>query len=380
MARRLRPLRVAISCYPTFGGSGVVATELGIALADRGHRVHFISYAQPQRLREFHERITYHEVDVATYPLFKYPPYDLALASKMIEVAASHGLDLVHVHYAIPHAISAYLAREMIGDRKLKVVTTLHGTDITLVGNNKAYFPATRFGIQRSDAVTAVSDYLKRETIRTFGVGHDVVVVPNFVDTQRFRPDAPAARKKSFRRRGERVLAHVSNFRPVKRIADVIHVFALVARKMPARLLMIGDGPELPNAERLVDELGLRERVEFFGLMEAVEAVLPQADLFLLPSEFESFGLAALEAMACGVPVIVTETGGTGEVVEHGVGGYLCRVGDIECMAQTALDVFSDPALLRRLKRSARLTAVRRFRRDRVVQRYEEVYRGVLRR
>ncbi len=372
-------MRVGIVCYPTFGGSGAVATELGQALARKGHEVHMISYAPPFRLREFRPNLHFHVVEVSSYPLFRYPPYDLALASKIMEVVKAHGLDILHAHYAIPHAISAYLAREMLPEgKKIKVITTLHGTDITLLGSEKAYYEITRFGIERSDGVTVVSDWLRRETARIFKVERDLLVIPNFVDANRFRPGENPEYRARFAEPHERILVHASNFRPVKRISDVIRCFSLVREQVPTRLVLVGDGPELPGAVELASELGIRQHVVFTGQQEAVEELYRVADAFLLPSEFESFGLAALEALACGLPVGGTNTGGMGEVVDEGKNGHLCRVGDTTCMANFLVSLFIDPEKLSRFRKSARESVLARFTEDKVVGIYEDYYAKVL--
>ena len=370
-------MRIGITCYPTFGGSGVVATELGIALANGGDDVHFISYALPSRLNMVHERIRFHEVTVTPYPLFDpYPPYTLALATKMAEVADYEKLDILHVHYAIPHAISAHLAREIVGSR-LKFVTTLHGTDITLVGRDPSYLPITKFGIEVSDGVTAVSDWLKDETAKNFATAKAIQVIPNFVDPHRFRPHK-RPRRPLFGASDDKVLCHVSNFRPVKRIMDVLAVFERVAKVLPSRLLMIGDGPDRSRAEAFCREHGLRDRVFFFGNIPNLEEVLGSADLFLLPSEAESFGMAALEAMASEVPVIATRAGGLPEVVIEGESGYLLPVGDVDGMAERAIEILSDPALQRRLGQAGRQLADEQFNVSRVVPIYRQFYERII--
>ena len=373
-------MKIGITCYPTFGGSGVVATELGIALAERGDEVHFISYALPSRLDLPRERVYFHEVVAPTYPLFVSPPYTLALATKMAEVAANAKLDLLHVHYALPHAISAILAREMGSDNgvKLRVVTTLHGTDITIVGQDRSYLPITRWGIEQSDAVTAVSRYLRDVTVKEFGVRRTIEIVPNFVDPRRYRPDGASAFARSLVRPGESLLAHVSNFRPVKRVADVMAIFDRVQRKIPARLLMIGDGPDRSLAERLAREGGFADRTLFLGNVAAIETILPVARLFLLPSDAESFGLAGLEAMACGVPVIGTAAGGLPEVVEDGKCGFLRPVGDVEGMAAGALRLLEDPELWPRFSAEARRRAEQEFPTRTLVDRYRALYEKTL--
>ncbi len=370
-------LRIGICCYPTYGGSGAVATELGLALAARGHEVHFLSYARPARLAGFHANVTFHSVEVSQYPLFRYPPYDLALASVMRDVAAHHDLDVLHVHYAIPHAVSAILAREMLGGgRRPRIVTTLHGTDITIVGAESTYVHPTRFGIDRSDAVTAVSGWLRKETDRIFAPKNDVQVVPNFVDVERFKPMRCEATRTGLGLCDELCLAHVSNFRPVKRVEDVVRIFARVARELPARLVLAGDGPERTRAEAIAREEGVFDLCRFLGEQEEIERVLACADLFVLPSESESFGLAALEAMACGVPVLGTRAGGLPEVVADGETGILFEIGDIETAAREAVALLRDDARRTRMGAAARERAVARFAESDVVAQYESLYRG----
>jgi L-malate glycosyltransferase len=373
-------VRIGITCYPTFGGSGVVATELGIALAKHGDEIHFISYALPSRLGLPRKRVFFHEVVAPSYPLFVSPPYTLALATKMAEVAEHARLDLLHVHYALPHAISAILAREMSAGngRRLKVVTTLHGTDITIVGQDRSYLPITRYGIEKSDAVTAVSRYLRDVTVREFGIESEVHVIPNFVDGDLFRPGEASAYAQSLCREDEAVLIHISNFRPVKRIADVLGIFDRVRRRTPARLLLIGDGPDRSLAERLAHEGGFEDRTVFLGNVPSIETILPIGKLFLLPSDAESFGLAALEAMACGLPVIGTSVGGLPEVVEDGKNGYLRPVGDVEAMAAAALSLLRDRQKYESFSGEARRRAVEEFPTERAVARYRKVYEDTL--
>jgi N-acetyl-alpha-D-glucosaminyl L-malate synthase BshA len=373
-------MRIGITCYPTIGGSGVVATELGIALADLGDDVHFISYALPSRLALPRQRVSFHEVVAPTYPLFVSPPYTLALATKMAEVAVHAKLDLLHVHYALPHAISAILAREMIRNNgvRLRIVTTLHGTDITIVGQDRSYLPITRWGIEMSDAVTAVSRHLRDVTVREFAVQRPIEVIPNFVDTGAYRPDGASAYARSLIAPGEAAILHLSNFRPVKRVADVIAVFDRVRREIPARLLLIGDGPDRSLAERLAREGSFADRTIFLGNVAAVETILPVAKLLMLPSDAESFGLAALEAMACGVPVIGAAAGGLPEVVEHGRSGFLLPVGDVDGMAEAALRLLRDEPLWQEFSREARKRAVEEFPRDTIVSRYRALYEGTL--
>jgi len=373
-------MRIGITCYPTFGGSGVVATELGLALADRGDDVHFISYDLPSRLALPRPRVSFHEVVAPTYPLFVSPPYTLALSTKMAEVAAHARLDLLHVHYALPHAISAILAREMSQGNgiRLKVLTTLHGTDITIVGQDRSYLPITRYGIEQSDCVTAVSRHLAEVTARELAVRRIVHVIPNFVDTERYRPDGASSYARSLARPGEQVLIHISNFRPVKRVADVLGVFERVQRQTPARLLLIGDGPERSLAERLARQGGFEDKAIFLGNVAAVETILPVARLLLLPSDAESFGLAALEAMACGVPVIGTAAGGLPEVVEDGKSGFLRPVGDVAGMAAAAVELLSKEERWLEFSRAARRRAVEGFPRDEIVGRYRALYEETL--
>jgi len=371
-------LRIGICCYPTYGGSGAVATELGMALAERGHEIHFLSYARPARLAEFHPAVTFHRVDVSSYPLFRYPPYDLALASVMREVSESRNLDIMHVHYAIPHAVSAVLARAMLGRTNPRIVTTLHGTDITIVGAERSYFHPTRFGIDQSDAVTTVSAWLRDETTRIFGTERPIRVVPNSVDTERFRPFDCALTRSRLGVQDDVVLTHVSNFRPVKRVVDAIRIFAGVAATRPARMLLAGDGPERPAAEAAARELGVDDRVQFLGEQEQIERVLACSDLFVLPSDAESFGLAALEAMSCGVPVLATRAGGLPEVVEDGVSGELFEVGDIATAVGLANALLDDPDRQAAMSRAARARATSAFSVGPVVEMYEALYHEVL--
>ena len=369
-------MKIGITCYPTFGGSGVVATELGIALARGGDDVHFISYALPSRLNMLHERVRFHEVTVTAYPLFDpYPPYTLALATMMAEVANYEKLDILHVHYAIPHAISAHLACEILGAQRIKFVTTLHGTDITLVGRDASYLPITKFGIEVSDGVTAVSQWLKEETAKNFDTKKAIEVIPNFVDPRRFRRQASC---NLFGANSLKQLCHVSNFRPVKRIMDVLAVFERVSRVVPSRLVMIGDGPDRSRAEAFCRGHHLRDRVFFLGNIPNLEEVVGASDLFLLPSEAESFGMAALEAMASEVPVIGTRAGGMPEVVIDDESGYLLPVGDVDAMAERAIAILSDPALQSRLGRNGRALAETKFDVNHVVPRYREFYERVI--
>jgi N-acetyl-alpha-D-glucosaminyl L-malate synthase BshA len=375
-------VKIGITCYPTYGGSGALATELGLELARRGHEVHFITYASPFRLRGYAERVYFHEVEttMSRYPLFDHYPYTLALASKQHEVALREKLDLLHVHYAIPHATTAWLAREMLqGEgRKLKVITTLHGTDITLVGQEASFYAITKFSIERSDLVTAVSAYLRDETYRAFGcVSCDVKVIPNFVNLAEYFPD-PARKWEGLAPAGHRRIMHVSNFREVKRVKDVVRVFARIRRAMPATLAMIGDGPERPDAEAEAKELGVAEDVKFLGRLDSVASLLQGCELFLLPSTTESFGLAALEAMACGAVVVATRVGGIPEVVDDGINGILEPVGSVEAMARRAVDLLRDGDTLARI-RAAAIARAGQFSADRIVPMYEALYADVVR-
>lgn len=366
-------MKIGITCYPTYGGSGVVATELGKELAAYGHEVHFISYSLPIRLR-MGERIYFHEVEVLSYPLFEYPPYDLVLATKMAEVTSRFDLDILHVHYAIPHSISAFLAKKMLPDRELPFVTTLHGTDITLVGNDRSYLPITRFGIDASDAVTAVSEYLRKRTIEEFSTQQEIEVVPNFVNCEVFQKSLDSELRSQFAAGDESLMIYISNFRPVKRVDDVIEVFDRVHQKQKVKLMMVGDGPDRPKAEWLVEVKGIASDVHFLGKRDDMDRLLSIADVLLLPSELESFGLVALEAMASEVPVIATLVGGISEVVTDGVDGFLFEVGDIESMADAASSVLSDPNLRAGMGRAGREHAKRNFCHDRIVKQYVELY------
>jgi N-acetyl-alpha-D-glucosaminyl L-malate synthase BshA len=377
-------MRIGITCYPTYGGSGVVATELGIELAARGHEVHFISYSQPFRLSGRDNGILYHEVPVSSYPLFEFPPYDLALASRMAEVAEFYELDLLHVHYAIPHSVSALLARQMLAarGRRLPFVTTLHGTDITLVGLDRSYLPITRYAIQESDGVTCISNYLKDETIKHFGITKPIEVVPNFVNCDEYVPIKDEAARAEARRKlaapDEAILMHLSNFRPVKRVVDVVKVFARVARELPAQLFLVGDGPDRSAAEWLAHDLQINEKVHFMGKQERVNELLPLADLMVMPSELESFGLAALEAMACKVPSIATRVGGVPELIDDGGTGLLYPVGNVDDMAAGAVSLLKDRGRLEAMREAGRATARKRFCSSLVVPQYVKFYEQVL--
>ncbi len=374
-------MNIGITCYPVAGGSGIVATELGQQLALRGHQVHFISYALPFRLDKYQANVYYHGVETTAYPLFKQPPYSLALASKMAEVSKTSNLDVLHVHYAIPHATSAYLAKQLlIADNANvpKIITTLHGTDITLVGSDPSFYDITRFSINMSDGVTAVSHYLAGETNDVFKVTKPIRVVHNFFDEARFKPKSDQCQRSEFAFENEFLIAHVSNFRPVKRAMDVIDTFERIKNELPARLLLVGEGPDTVLVRRQINKRGLQDKVIFLGNQSRVEAVLPCADLFLLPSEEESFGLAALEAMACGVPVIGTSGTGLVEVVEDYRNGFLLPVGDTVSMARAGIALLKDRNRLNEFKRSASESALRRFSSEKIVKQYEQFYEEIL--
>lgn len=353
-------MKIGIVCYPTFGGSGVVATELGKALADNGHQVHFITYSQPARLDFFNENLFYHEVSVSKYPLFDYPPYELALASKMVDVIRYEKLDILHVHYAIPHASAAFMAKQILASFgiHIPVVTTLHGTDITLVGRDATYKPVVTFSINQSDGVTAVSEHLKNDTYNHFEVTKDIRVIPNFVDLLRFSQKAKDHFKKAIAPDGEKIIIHTSNFRKVKRVPDVVYIFAKILEKIPSKLLLVGDGPERSSVEQLCRELNLGQNVRFLGKQDAVEEILSVADLFVMPSETESFGLAALEAMACRIPVISTNEGGIPELNIDGETGFMSNIGDVTEMAANAVYILEDEKRLAKFKENALARAI----------------------
>ena len=371
-------MNIGISCYPTYGGSGVIAAELGKALAQRGHKIHFISYAIPIRLDGFIDNILYHEVEISSYPLFDFPLYTPALASKIVEVAKFERLDILHAHYAIPHAISAYLAKQILGGRGPKIVTTLHGTDITLVGLEPSYLPVMKFSIEQSDGVTAVSRFLKEKTLTNYNINKEIQVIPNFVDTGKYRRvDSPAIRG-GLAPAGEKILVHVSNFRMVKRVQDVVRVFDIVRRKIPAKLVLIGDGPDRSSCEQLVRELGLWEEVRFLGKQVELVGLLSASDLFLIPSQSESFGLSALEAMACELPVVASSVGGLPELIVHGETGYIAEIGDIERMAKYAIELLTNEARYKLFSSASRRRAVDVFRSEKIIDQYEQYYEQVL--
>lgn len=373
------PMNIGIVCYPTFGGSGVLATELGKALADKGHNIHFITYQQPVRLSGFHANIFYHEVRVPTYPLFDYPPYETALASTMVDVILNNDVELLHVHYAIPHAAAAYMAKQILAKqgKKIPVITTLHGTDITLVGRDKTYSPVVTFSMNESDALTAVSENLKEETFKNFAIEKEIDVIHNFVDVKRFHRRPVDAFKKLIAPNGERILVHASNFRKVKRVEDVVSTFLLVREKMPATLLLLGDGPERSHIEDSARQCESHKDIKFLGKQEQMEDILPIADLFLLTSEYESFGLAALEAMAAEVPVISTNAGGLPEINVNGYSGFMSNVGDVEDMSRNALIILKDDESLKTFKSNA-LAQAKKFDIDKIVPQYEALYKRMV--
>lgn len=368
-------MKIGIVCYPTFGGSGVVATELGMALAAQGHQVHFISYSQPFRLDVFSGNLFYHEVPVTNYPLFEFLPYEISLTSKLVDVVMHQELDLLHVHYAIPHASAAYMARQILLKRgkRIPFITTLHGTDITLMGRDPSYQPVIEFAINESDGVTAVSDSLRQDTLKYFNISREIEVIPNFIDLENYAKPSDLCFKGMYAPNGERILTHISNFRPVKRIDDVVRVFERVHREVPSKLILAGDGPERGNVENLARQLGVIQDVVFLGKTKAIERILCMSDLFLLTSETESFGLSSLEAMASYVPVISTNTGGIPEVNVHGYSGFLSNVGDVDDMAQNALKLLKDEALMEQFKGQAREQAAK-FNITEILPMYERMY------
>ncbi|MBT5875800.1 MAG: N-acetyl-alpha-D-glucosaminyl L-malate synthase BshA [Candidatus Latescibacteria bacterium] len=373
-------MNIGITCYPTYGGSGAIATELGQALARSGHKIHFISYSIPFRLQEYNQNISFHDVEVMPYPLFKYPPYTLALAAKMAAVAEEAKLDVLHVHYAVPHATCAFLARHMLKSRDIKIITTLHGTDITLVGSDKSFYQITKFSIEESDGITAVSESLRQDTLSLFGIENEIRVIPNFVDTNRFKRKEAHCDLKNIVQEDEKVLLHVSNLRPVKRVTDVIRMYVKVKPKIKSKLLIVGEGPDRVPAQELAAELGLRDSVVFLGQQEGIDDILSCADLYLLPSEQESFGLSALEAMSCEVPVVGTNVGGVPELIQHGKNGFITEVGDVDKMAEHAISVLSDDAYRSQIGIKARQRVLDSFGEDRVVPQYEAYYEEVLNR
>ena len=373
-------MRIAIVCYPTFGGSGVVATELGLELARRGHEIHFITYSQPVRLALLNPNVHYHEVNVPEYPLFHYQPYELALSSKLVDMVKLYKIEVLHVHYAIPHAYAGYMAKQMLKDEGIDIpmVTTLHGTDITLVGNHPFYKPAVTFSINKSDFVTSVSQSLKDDTLKLFNIKNEIQVIPNFIELDKIKKDDKSPCQRSVMANDEeRIITHISNFRKVKRIPDIIAIFNKIQKEIPAKLMMVGEGPEKEKAEHLCRELGIQDKVIFFGNSNEVDTILCQTDLFLLPSKTESFGLVALEAMACGVPVISSNAGGLPEVNKDGFSGYLSEVGDVDGMANNAMKILKDDAVLSEFKKNALITA-QQFDIKKILPLYEDLYQRAI--
>ncbi len=373
-------MRIAIVCYPTFGGSGVVATELGLELARRGHEIHFITYSQPVRLALLNPNVHYHEVNVPEYPLFHYQPYELALSSKLVDMVKLYKIEVLHVHYAIPHAYAGYMAKQMLKDEGIDIpmVTTLHGTDITLVGNHPFYKPAVTFSINKSDYVTSVSQSLKDDTLKLFNIKNEIQVIPNFIELDKIKNDVKSPCQRSVMANDEeRIITHISNFRKVKRIPDIIAIFNKIQKEIPAKLMMVGEGPEKEKAEQLCRELGIQDKVIFFGNSNEIDTILCQTDLFLLPSKTESFGLVALEAMACGVPVISSNAGGLPEVNKDGFSGYLSEVGDVDGMANNALKILKNQTDLDQFKKNALITA-QQFDIKKILPLYEDLYRRAI--
>ena len=372
-------MKIGITCYPTYGGSGVVATELGKSLAQRGHEVHFISYALPFRLNNFVENVVFHEVELSSYPLFEFPLYSLALASKMVEVAEYEKLDLLHVHYAIPHATSAYLAKQMLkSKRELKISTTLHGTDITLVGLEPSFLPLVKFSIEESDGVTAVSRFLKEKTLTNYTIEKNIEVIPNFIDTELYKPNKDNPFREKIAPNGEKILVHTSNFRVVKRVSDTIRILEQVIKEVPAKLLLVGDGPDRSECERLCRQLGLCDHVKFLGKQDALVEILTASDIFLIPSQSESFGLSALEAMSCGVPVVSSSVGGLPELVRHNETGFIAEIGDIDRMSKYVVDLLTNDRKYELFSKNARDRAVNVFEKSKVIPLYEEHYNTIL--
>jgi N-acetyl-alpha-D-glucosaminyl L-malate synthase BshA len=371
-------MKIGIVCYPVKGGSGVVASELGLALSAKGVEVHFFSYALPFRLTGFDANFIFHEVDVLNYPLFKYPPYALSLASRLAEESKRVGLDIIHVHYAIPHAISGYLAKQIMGEKAPKLITTLHGTDITLVGQDPSFKAVTKFSMEQSDALTTVSNYIVDKTYESFGIDNPIKMIPNFVDTEKFRPDQEGCDRAEFAAPDEKIVVHMSNYRPVKNPCDVIRIFKIINDKIPSKLILVGDGPEAPHVLMLAEELGLKNHVRFLGGQDLVESLLCKADLFLLPSASEAFGLAALEALSCGVPVVGSIVGGLPELVIDGEVGYLAPIGDVESMAAHSLEILTDDKLRKEMGLNARKVSLEKYETKKVIQEYFDFYKEVL--
>ncbi len=371
-------MKIGITCYPTYGGSGVVATELGKALAQRGHQIHFISYSLPVRLENIVGDVFFHEVEMSQYPLFDFPLYTDSLASKMIDVAKYHDLDILHVHYAIPHATSAYIAKQILSPTKdIKVITTLHGTDVTLVGLEPSFLPLVKFSIEQSDYVTSVSRFLQMKTYTMYNVEKEIHVIPNFVDINRFKRTENSQFRSRFSSEGEKVIVHVSNFRAVKRVPDVVRIFDIIRKSIPSKLLLVGDGPDRSESERLARELGIFDDIRFLGKQTRLPEILSAADLMLMPSQSESFGLSALEAMSCSVPVVSSSTGGLPELVVHGETGYIAELGDVQRMAKYALELLGDDRKLELFRQNARRRA-EKFSEDIIIPQYEKLYEVAL--
>ncbi len=372
-------MKIGITCYPTYGGSGVIATELGKALAQRGHQIHFISYALPFRLTSFVENVFFHEVEMSNYPLFEFPLYTLALASKMVEVVEFEDLDLLHVHYAIPHASSAYLAKNMLKKKKdVKIITTLHGTDITLVGLEPSFLPLVKFSIEESDGVTAVSRFLKEKTLTNYYIEKDIEVIPNFIDTELFKPTEACNFRKHIAPAGEKILVHTSNFRQVKRVPDTIKILEQVIKEVPTKLILVGDGPDRFECERLTRQLNLMDHVKFLGKQEGLVEILNSADIFLIPSQSESFGLAALEAMSCGKPVVSSSVGGLSELIKHNETGFIAEFGDVDRMAKYVVDLLTNEKKYEAFSKNSRDRALNKFDKSKVIPIYEEFYNHIL--
>ena len=373
-------MKIGIVCYPTYGGSGVLATELGKAVAAQGHQVHFISYALPRRLASYSPNIFYHEVEISSYPLFEHQDYGLALTSKLLEVMEYEQLDLIHAHYAIPHAISAYLSKKILQkqNKDIKIITTLHGTDITLVGLEPSYLPLVKFGIEESDGVTAVSRFLKEKTITNYNVNKDIKVIYNFIDTDLYNESSQCCLRRELAPLGEKILIHTSNFRPVKRVPDTIRIFNKVKEQIPSKLVLIGDGPDRSECERLVREFNLTEDVVFLGKQDSLEEILPVADVFLIPSQSESFGLAALEAMGCGLPVVSSSVGGLPELVHHNETGYVAELGDVDRMAKYTIDLLTKEKKYKKFSANSRKRAIELFDKDIIIPQYLDFYEEIL--
>ena len=372
-------MKIGITCYPTYGGSGAIATELGKALALKGHEVHFISYARPFRLGEFVENIVFHEVEMSNYPLFEFPMYSLALASKMVEVADYEKLDLIHVHYAIPHAVSAYLTKQMLKDKRdIKIITTLHGTDITLVGLEPSFLPMVKFSIEESDGVTAVSRFLKEKTLTNYNIEKDIAVINNFVDANLYKPNAPSKLREHIAPKNEKIMVHTSNFRAVKRVPETIKILDLVRKEIPAKLVLVGDGPDRSECERLCRELKLCDHVKFLGKQNGLVDILNASDLFLIPSQSESFGLAALEAMSCGLPVVSSSVGGLPELINHNETGFIAEIGDVERMAKYAIELLSNKRKYDLFAKASRKRVENNFDKKIVIPEYENFYNKIM--